>query len=312
MSHNKFPSTFQDQQVLQIAINKKHLTDADKSVLTAYMLANGIVWTTDLANGVEAAKHETKRLLYKGQSEQATISRNTTFKPVWMRTLLWIQFLKINLGGNVKLLTDWGITIDVNGNITFPTDFPSRAMISEKIIAKHKAYAAGTSPLLPFITLNGDDMEAFDAATTSAIASNASSVSLSIQSGIETAARNKIWVTPKKDIRLLGDFLMKLFTTDTSVVAEWGFNIVSLASVSKTRKSMLLPVQTRTITGIVLGTKLTNTGTADLIYYKGKKAVGTPDTVKAGEEVGMNKGCSCITVGNLSTTEKVLFTVVRK
>ena len=276
------------------------------------MQTKGIVWSTDLADGIEAAGHEKNRLLFKGQSEQATITRNTTFKPVWIQTLLWIQFLKINLGGNVKLLTDWGITIDVNGNITFPTDFPSKAIISEKFITIHKAYAAGLSPLLPFITINGDDMEALGTATTSAIASNATSVSISIQSGIETAARNKIWATPKKNIRLIGDFLMKLFATDTSVVAEWGFNIVSLASVSKTRKSMLLPTQTRTITGIVLGTKLTNTGTADLIYYKGKKAVGTPDTVKAGEEVGMNKGCSCITVGNLSTTEKVLFTVVRK
>ncbi len=75
---------------------------------------------------------------------------------------------------------------------------------------------------------------------------------------------------------------------------------------------MLLPLQTRTITGIVLGTKLTNTGTGDLIYYKGKKAVGTTKVVKGGEEEGMNNGCSCITVGNLSTTEKVFFTVLRK
>ena len=310
MSHNKFPITFKDQQVLQIAINKKHLTDADKSVLLAYMQTKGIVWSTDLADGIEAAGHEKNRLLFKGQSEQSTNIRNTTFKPVWMRTLLWIQFLKINLGGNVKLLTDWGITIDVNGNITFPTDFPSKAIISEKIITKHKAYAAGLSPLLPFITINGDDMVALGTATTSAIASNASSVSLSIQSGIETAARNRIWATPKKNIRLIGDFLMKLFTTDTSVVAEWGFNIVSLASLAKLRTVKIKPTLKRTISSIYLGSKLTSTCTKDFSYYQGKKILGTPIVVKAGEEVGLNKGCSSITVVNPYTMDNISFTVV--
>ncbi len=312
MSHNKFPNSFKGQQILLNAINKKNTNDADKSVIKAYMLTKGIVLATDISNGELAADHEIKRIMYEGKSEQATITRNTTFKPVWVQTLLWIQFLKVNLGGNVKLLTDWGVTIDVNGHITFPTDFPSRAIISGKIIVKHGAYTVGTSPLQPFITANGDDMEALGAANTSAIASNDLSVQMGIKSSIETAARKKLWATPKKDLRLIGDFLMKLFATDTSVVGEWGYHIVSLVSVSKTRKSMLKPTLTRTLSGIVLGTKLINIGTTDLVYHTGKKAVGTPNIVKGGEEVGLNKGCSSITVMNPSLTEKVLFTVVTK
>jgi len=312
MSHNKYPNTFKGQQDLQIAINKKHLYDAEKSVLLGYLIIKKIVLADDIANGVLAEEHEVNRLLYSGQSEQATADRNVVFAPIWIRVRLWIQFLKVNLGGNVKLLTDWGIQIDTNGKLTYPTDFASRAIITNKIIAKHNSYAEGKSPLLPFITSNDDDIVAIGTTTATAIASNASSSALSIKSGIETAARTKIWATPKKNIRLIGDFLMKLFATDVSVVGQWGFNIVALVTIAKTRKSVVMPTLTRTISGIVLGTKLTNTGTQDLVYYKGKKAIGTPTTVKGGGEAGLNKGCSSITVGNLSTTEKVLFTVITK
>jgi len=310
MSHNKFPSTFKGQQDLQIAINKKNISDADKSVINAYMLTKGIVLATDIANGILAAGRETNRILFVGQSEQATITRNTTFKPVWSRTLLWIQFLKINLGGNVKLLTDWGVTIDVNGSVTFPTDFPSRAIISGKIIAKHTAYTAGTSPLLPFITANGDDLVILGTANTAAIASNDLSVQMGIKSSIETAARKKLWATSKKNIRLIGDFLMKLFATDTSVVAEWGFNIVSLASIAKLRTVKIKPTLSRTISSIYLGSKLTSTCKNDFVYYQGKKISGAAITVKAGEEVGLNKGCSSITVVNPSDLDNISFTVV--
>ena len=310
MSHNKFPSTFKEQQDLGIAVNKKHLADGTKSVLTPYLATKKIVLADDIADGVLAAGHELSRVLFTGQSEQARIDRDTVFDPIWVRTKLWAQFLKVGLGGNVKLLTDWGITIDVNGRIKYSSSFELRAILCNKIIDKHLGYAIGTSPLLPFITTNGDDIPALKIATGVALASNDSSVQLRVKSFIETAARNKIWDTPKKNLRLIGVYLMKLFATDTSVVGEWGFNIVSLASIAKSRNIKLKPTLNRTISNVFLGSKFKNTSPFELVYYQGKKMSSTPITVKAGEEVGLNKGCSSITVVNPSTINHISFSVV--
>ena len=61
---------------------------------------------------------------------------------------------------------------------------------------------------------------------------------------------------------------------------------------------------------IHLGSTLTNTGKPDLHVYKGKTTTGTPSIIHAGEQLGMQKGFSTITVVNPSLVETAVFTAM--
>ena len=61
---------------------------------------------------------------------------------------------------------------------------------------------------------------------------------------------------------------------------------------------------------VVIGSTLTNIGSGDLHLYRGKTTTGTPTIVHSGEQFGIMKGYSILTVINPSTLIEAKFTVM--
>ncbi|MCY7292055.1 MAG: hypothetical protein LH615_07720 [Ferruginibacter sp.] len=108
----------------------------------------------------------------------------------------------------------------------------------------------------------------------------------------------------------IGKFLMDLFPTNPQKAGLWGFVIDESKRKPKLQKSKLSLTTQITITGVVIGSTLTNTGTVDIQVYYGKTTVGTPNIVHAAQMLGIPRGGSSVIVVNPALV-KPTFTVLR-
>ena len=63
-----------------------------------------------------------------------------------------------------------------------------------------------------------------------------------------------------------------------------------------------------TVNAVIIGSTLTNIGSGELHLYKGKSTTGNPVIIHAGEQFGIMKGYSVVTVVNPSTLTEGKFT----
>lgn len=312
MSHINYSAVYEEQRKNQKACYKKHTDDAAASPLISYMTKVGIDFVQDIADGITADGHNTSSLAIIGQSEKATKDRNNAFAPVWRRTLMWIQFLKPLFKENMKEFTEWSVDVDVNGKILFATTFAKKVVVTKAMIAKHGAYAAGTSPLQPFITTNKDDLVKLLGKTTDADAFEISRDDLKAKAEVETGKRNTVWAKPYSNQKDIGTYLVGLYPEDKKTVALWGYDVVDAVPAAKEKTITVKPLVRRAVSGIVKGTVLKNTGKKDFNVYKGRKGLGDGTLLKVGEEMGMNKGCSAIVVFNPTDIGDIMFSVTTK
>lgn len=312
MSRINEPVTFNEKIALQTACYKKHTDDAATSVLIPYLTKNDIDFTADVADGLAAVAFDISATSLAGQSEKARQDRDKAFKPVWKDTLAWAQFLKKLFKENTKELTDWGVPVDVNGAIDYPVSFTERAAISEAMIAKSNGYAVGTSPLQTYINKNNNNLTTISAAITSALAHDISKTELKVESVKATQDRDKKFAKPYKNLKGMGNYLMTLFPDSPKDVALWGFDEVDTVMAESLRMVTLLPLREKVITGIVLGSVLTNIGLKDVVIAAGKKGLGKRNTVPPAGTLGMNKGSSSMVASNPATIGSVIFTVSTK
>ena len=312
MSRINEPVTFKGKMAEQTACYKKHLDDGEGSVLIPYLTRNNIDFASDVAAGLAAVAFDVSATSLLGQSEKATQDRNTSFAPVWKTSLAWVQFLKKLFTGNEMELTDWGVPIETSGKVKYPAAFTEKAAITKAIIVKSNGYAIGTSPLQLYITKNNNDLTAISADIVSALAYDISREELKAASVKATQDRDTKFAVPYSNLRGIGNFLLTLFPNSPKDVGLWGFEEVDTPVAEHVRTVTLLPLITKKISGIVLGTVLTNTGTKDISFKKGRKGTGTATVVAAGQEVGMNKGCSTIIATNPATIGSAIFTVSTK
>ncbi len=101
---------------------------------------------------------------------------------------------------------------------------------------------------------------------------------------------------------------MKLFSNNPKALGNWGFVVDDSSQKPKLRTTKLKLGEQITIMSIKLGTTLTNIGKTDLHLYKGKTTSGNPLIIHTGEQAGMQKGFSTITVINPSMLETGAFT----
>lgn len=313
MSRINEPVSFKEKIAEQTACYKKHQNDAGASVLNLYLTENNIDFAADVAAGAAAVVLDSSATSLIWLSEKATKDRDISYEPVWKETIAGVQFLKKLYKTNTKQLTDWGVPIDVNGNIDYPTPFTDRVAISKAVITKHNSYISpAISPLLLYITTNNVNITNMSAAIVSSLATDIIREERKADSVKATQDRDIKFAIPYQNLKSIGGFLMVLYPNNPKDVALWGFDEVDTLVPETLRTVTLLPLKSKKITGIKLGSVLKNDGIKDVSFTKGKKGLGAVTLVPAGTELGMNKGCSVIIVTNPATIGKAIVKVTIK
>ena len=305
-----YPEVFTDQRTLLADILAKHTADGVGSVLTPLLTQKGINLTTDTTAGNNAAIQEATRASQSRQAENLRQVRDQIWDIVQKHIRGCFQFLKAFYKPNVNALGDWGATI--NGNrIAYPAKIADWVILLANLKTKHDSFPVGTSPLLAYLTekaiVLATDVTNLNTANTNDI--NAGHADEASENARQQ--RDIIWDPVMVHIKDIGDFLMNLYNTAEKKCGAWGFTVDDSPRVPKTRITNLQIGAAKTISSVTIGGTFSNLGGGDLHVYKGKTTSGTPIIVHAGEQLGMTKGFSTITVANPSTLISGKFSVLR-
>ena len=310
MARIVFPEDFTSQLTLLSNIVAQNNSITKGNPLTAFLAQQGIVLDDDVTAGNNAQTHETNRLLFSKQSENFRQLRDNNFAAPWKHLTGCVQFLKSFYKGNTKQLGDWGITITAGGKINYPPAFEDRVIIFNALQIKNDSYADGSSPLNPYLMQQEID-PAKDAAFVKAASDNdAAFTAAANASENETELRNQLWNPVVQHLKDIGNFLMKLYSGNEKALGAWGFVVDNSPQKPKLRTTKLKLGETRVLNGLIVGGTLTNTGTVDIQLYRGKSTTGTPVIVHAGEQFGIMKGYSVITIVNPSTLAEAKVSVL--
>ncbi len=311
MARILFPEDFTSQKTLLEAIKAKDTADGAGSLLKAYLTQNGLSLTALVAIANQAKTLDDSRLVLFKQSTNYTQLRDLTFDPIIERFKGEVQFLKGLFKPNVNQLGDWAITVVGNNKITYPVNFDELAIVAGKFFDKHLSYAAGTSPLQPYITKNNINVTTDKAAI--GIAQNYAGKAISSAKNSENATQQRdiLWNPIIENLKGMGDYLMKLYAENSKGLGDWGFVIDLNPAKPKLQTTKIKLGDKATLKGVVIGGTLTNTGSIDVHLYKGSSTTGNPIVIHAGEKYGIGKGFSTITVSNPSELETAVITVLR-
>jgi hypothetical protein len=302
MSRIIYPANFIGQRTLFGNIAFKHNNDKANSDIAPLLLQKNINLTKASTASTNAQAQEDIRLLLTKQSQNYSQLRDIQFNPIFTRLKQQVQFLKGLFKPNFKQLGNWGITIDNNGKITYPADFAAQVALFTTFKETHDAFDAGTSPLQPFLTVNKIDLVAEAALVSSAVTNHKKFAQAAKDAETATEQRDLHWLPVEKYLHEIGDYLKKLYIDNTKALGLWGYVVDTSPVAPKERTSTLKVGEKVTLSGIVLGSLVTNIGTADVHIYKGRSTTGNPIIVHAGENDGVAKGFTTITVSNPSTT----------
>ena len=158
------PDDLQQQIDLLGNVKTKHDNDGAASVLTLLLTEKNIVLADDVDDLKDAATQDASQQLLIKQAENFVQLRDLKSEPAFKHTKGSFQFLKSMFKPNVQKLGDWGATVDNKNRIVYPPQFAEMVKVFRKMKAKHDSYAAGASPLQPYldeqqINLNDDSSE---------------------------------------------------------------------------------------------------------------------------------------------------------
>lgn len=312
MARINYPQDFLAQQSLFYSIKTKNDADGVNSVLTAFMAQQNIDLDADATAAADAKTLDDNRILLSNQSENYTQLRNNAFNPVFARLKAEVQFLKSFYKGNVHTLGDWGITVTGDNRIVYPPSFEERLIVFNNFVAKHQSYPKGDSPLDPYIIQQNINVANDATAAADANTYNTQSKQSAADSENSTEQRDLAWSPVLAHVKLIGDYLKKLFSNNPKNLGLWGFTVDDSPQKPALRTTKLLPGETKVIKGIAIGSIFSNIGTSTLSILKGVNGKATTDLIAPGTKLGMVKGFSTITVTNTSTLEEGEFTVERK
>ncbi|SFQ43491.1 hypothetical protein [Parafilimonas terrae] len=310
MARLTIPEDFNSQVTLLNNIIAQNTALGTSSPLTAFLVQQNIVLTNDEAAATAAQTHDAARALLKKQSENYRQLRDNYFTAPWAHLTGSVQFLKTFYKGNTKELGNWGITITDSGKVNYPAAFTQRSAVFITFTAKHNSYPDNSSPLQPFLTLQNINLDADSALVEQATTNNTSFTATAQQSENETELRNQIWMPVLTHIKTIGNYLMKLFSNNQKALGNWGFVVDENTQKARLRTSKLKPGETSVYAGLIVGGSITNIGTVDIHLYKGETTTGTPSIIHVGEQFGLVKGYSTVTVVNPSTLIEAKFTAL--
>ncbi len=312
MSRLIIPDDFPGQLSLLANIVAENNSLAADNPLTAFLTQHNIVLDDDVIAANAAQTHETNRTSLSRQSENFCQLRNNGFKQSWSHLTGSVQFLKSFYKDNTKELGNWGITVTDGGRIDYPANFADKVVIFNEFVEKNNSFAPGTSLLQPFLTQHNIDLETDAAEVKQAVQNDASFTAAAQQSENETELRNKIWAPVLAHIRDIGNFLMKLYANNPKALSAWGFQVDHSPQQPHLRTSKIKPGETVSISGLVIGGTLTNTGSIEIHLFRGRTAMGDFTVLKPAEQYGILKGYSIITIANPSTVDEAKITALTK
>jgi hypothetical protein len=304
------PEDFTSQLTLLTNIVTQNNSGLKSNPLTAFLTQQGIVLNDDVAAGNNAQMHETNRLLFSKQSENFRQLRDNNFDAPWKHITGAVQFLKSFYKGNTKQLGDWGITITDSGKVNYPPAFTDRVTIFNNFKTKNDSYTNGDSPLSAYLAQHNIDLAKDATFVQTATDNDAGFTAASQQSENETELRNQLWDPVLQHIKDIGNFLMKLYSGNEKALGAWGFVVDNSPKKPALRTTRLKLGEQITNKSVVIGSVVTNTGDGDLHLYKGSSTKDTPIILHKGEQFGIQKGWSTITVVNPSNLIEGKFTVM--
>lgn len=309
MSRIIHPEDFETRQSRFNSIYDKNKADGKNSDAAPFILQKKLDMEAMKVKADKAATYEKTRKSYTEISLHATEVRDHHFEPVWTFTEGAFQYLKKLYKGELTEMVFWGAPLVGNSKLVYPSEFAKRNAIFLALKEKHNKDVAN-SALNPYINKKGVDMA--DLVLHSADALNANLMSENNANLAEdmTKKRDAEWMPVWQATMDITGFLAGLNDTNKNALAVWGVVVDSSAQAARLRTSVIKPAATMHGNSILIGSAFTNIGTTDLHVYRGKSTKGTPMIVKPGEQLGMIKGFSAITVMNPSTLVTGKFTVM--
>jgi hypothetical protein len=308
MSRLIIPQDFTSQLTLLSNINQENTNLGADSPIAAFLTQQQIVLADDAEAAESAQTHETNRALLSRQSENFRQLRDNLFEKPWQHVTGSAQFLKSFYKGNTKQLGTWGFTITDSGKINYPPAFTERAEIFNALNTQNSSYAAGTSPLQPYLTQQKINLTTDAGFVDQATGNNTNFTLAAQQSENETELRNQIWLPVLAHIQTIGNFLMKLYSNNPKALGDWGFTVHDSPQKPRMRTTKLKIGEQITNKSVVIGSTVSNVGEGELHLYKGTTTTGTPQIMHKGEQFGIQKGWSSITVVNPSMLIEGRFT----
>ncbi len=283
------PEDFTSQLTLLANINQQNTNLGISSPITAFLAQQNIVLADDATAADAAQTHETNRALLSRQSENFRQLRDNLFKTPWQHTTGSAQFLKSFYKGNTKQLGTWGFTITDSGKINYPPAFTDRVAVFYALTRQNNSYAAGSSPLQPYLTQQNINLETDAGFADQATGNDQNFTSAAQQSENETELRNQLWLPVLAHIKAIGNFLMKLYSNNPKALGSWGFTVDDNPQKPRLRTTKLKIGEQITTKSVVIGSTVANIGEGDLHLYKGSTTTGTPLIMHKGEQFGIQK-----------------------
>lgn len=309
MARLVLPSNFLASRTLFGLVRAKDTADGAGSVIRPFMTENGIVLADDATAGTDADTQEALRSSKSKSSEAQIELRDKLWGVIDKNWLGEIQFLKKLYRAAPHQLGDWGITVDGN-RINLPKDFINRVAVFDNFAAKHNSYAAGTSPLEPYLIENNITMATDEANRNLAKTANISATDDAAAAEAATKQRDLLWDPVRAHLQGIGQYLMGLYDSNKKKCGAWGYEVNDNKKAPVTRTTKLIPGSRKTINGIQLGSSVKNIGNCNIHIYQGTNTAGTPFIVTPNNEFGIMKGYSKITVLNPDSLKTAVFTVV--
>ena len=298
-----YPELFLKLTELFKKIKAKHDADGAGSVLNPFLTEQGINLGNDLiATNSAIAKNKLFEQAEK-DAEDFTQDRNKLFDSVFDNMTDGFQFLKKLYRGNPAELGHWGAT--VNGNaIVYPPEFIKRAELFETYKAKHDSYPGDSSPLNPFLIVNEIDMDDDEADVAAAEGEHKSAKQTEKDAEDLREERDNFFDPVMKNVRGMGQYLKGLYVKHPKHLGQWGYTIDDSPRDPKWRTATINPADTRTLTGVKLGSQAENTGTIDLLLHKGKEVSSAPVNLPTEMRFTIKRGWGTMTVENIDPSQE--------
>ena len=303
-----YPKDVKAISALIKAIADKHATN--ETVLKAFLIHHQIDLSQDNINIHLAEEYNQNHIMLSNQSENARQQRDVLFSPIFHRTKSIIQFLKSFYTPNYKALTQWGITVVASGKIIYPTAVLDQIKLFKKIKETNNSYPPISNPLTNYLTTNNINLATDALIAAKASIHNTQYQDLKTQSEIKTKQRDQLKQSVQAHLRLIGNYLKKLYGNNTKQLGLWGFEIDDNILTHKIRTTKLKPGKKITIKGAIIGGNFTNIGKYDISIYKGLHATGTPIIVSTTQSISIPKKYNTITVLSTNPQHEVIFQVL--
>jgi hypothetical protein len=297
------PTSFYEQTILFLQIKSKHDADGAASVLNILLAEQNIDLAADDVARAQAVVADTKQSKEFKQAEELREARDQLFTPIFSNHKNMVQFLKTLYKPNYKKLGDWGVEVVGSARIVYPHRFADRINSVQVFVKKFNSLPPAENPIILYLANHPEvampTLAQLD--TILAIHNDFEQIYKNVEAATEE--RNALWQPVMAHVRIIADYLKKLFNLNPNKLGRYGFVVRAKRKMTKVRNTNIKLGHKKVISSAVIGGKLFNRGNTELKIYKGRKEEGTPLIVSPGESIYITKGYSSMTIVNSSTTE---------